>query len=373
MKSSVFKKRVESLLNKAGIEINGTNPYDLHVHNEKLYERLITKGNLGLGEAYMEKWWEVEKLDEFFHRALRQGLAEKVGNSWIRRLADLQSFLLNMQNRIRSKIVIRKHYDIGNDLYMSFLDPYNQYTCGYFKDTDDLNEAQEKKLDLICKKLELKPSDRVLDIGCGWGGFVKFAAERYDCHVTGITISDEQLNYATEYCKDLPVKIEKLDYRDLSGKFDKILICGMIEHVGYKNYSRIMEIVHRSLKETGRFLLHTIGNKVSSRSTDPWISKYIFPNSLLPSMKQISNAAEGLFVMEDWQNFGAYYDQTLMAWHHNFKKNWDSIKSKYDDSFYRMWEYYLLSSAGSFRARDNQLWQIVFTPKGQPGGFHYLR
>jgi len=368
-----FKKRLESVLSIAGISIDGDKPYDIHVHDERFYKRLMTQGNLGLGEAYMDHWWDVEKLDEFFYKAFIHNLGEKVGTPWLKSLANIQAFLLNMQSRIRSKVVIRKHYNIGNDLYMSFLDPYNQYTCGYFKDTDDLNEAQEKKLDLICKKLELKSSDRVLDIGCGWGGFVKFAAERYGCEVTGITISDEQLEFAKEYCKDLPVKLKKLDYRDLSGKFDKILVCGMIEHVGYKNYRKIMKIVHKSLNGTGKFLLHTIGNKISSRSTDLWISRYIFPNSLLPSMKQISKAAEGLFIMEDWQNFGAYYDQTLMAWHRNFKNNWDSIKSKYDERFYRMWEYYLLSCAGSFRARDNQLWQIVFTPKGQPGGFQYLR
>ncbi|NNF22973.1 MAG: methyltransferase domain-containing protein, partial [Saprospiraceae bacterium] len=223
------------------------------------------------------------------------------------------------------------------------------------------------------KKLDLKSSDKVLDIGCGWGGFVKFAAEQYGCNVTGITISDEQLAYAKAYCKDLPVKLIKLDYRDLSGKYDKILICGMIEHVGSKNYRRIMKIVRRSLNESGKFLLHTIGNKVSARTTDPWISRYIFPHSLLPSMKQISQAAEGLFIMEDWQNFGAYYDQTLMAWHKNFKKNWESIKANYDERFYRMWEYYLLTCAGSFRARENQLWRVVFTTKGQPGVFQYLR
>ena len=373
MPTSRFQKLIQSLLERGGITINGDKPYDIQVFDDRLYKRIITKGNLGLGEAYMDKWWDVEKLDEFFYRVLHHGLADRVGKSWVKRIADLQSFLLNMQNRIRSKIVINKHYDIGNELYMSFLDPYNQYTCGYFKDTEDLNTAQENKLDLICKKLDLQPSDHVLDIGCGWGGFLKFAAERYDCKITGITISDEQHKYATEFCKGLPVKIDKLDYRDLTGEFDKILICGMIEHVGYKNYRHIFEIVRKCLKDTGKFLLHTIGNKVSGRSTDPWISKYIFPNSLLPSMKQISDAAEGLFIMEDWQNFGAYYDQTLLAWHENFKRNWDSIKSKYDERFFRMWEYYLLSCAGSFRARDNQLWQVVFTPKGQPGVFKYLR
>jgi cyclopropane-fatty-acyl-phospholipid synthase len=373
MSSSRYRKAISKILDKAGISINGDNPYDIKVHNDQLYKRVLTQGNLGLGEAYMDKWWDCEKLDEFFYRVLRFGLDKRVGKSLTKRIADIQAYLLNMQNRIRSKLVVRKHYDIGNDLYMSFLDPYNQYTCGYFQDTDDLNEAQEKKLDLICKKLDLDSTDSVLDIGCGWGGFAKFAAERYGCHVTGITISDQQLNYANHYCQGLPVSLKKLDYRDLSGKFDKILICGMIEHVGYKNYRRIMEVVRKSLKDSGKFLLHTIGNKYTARSTDPWISKYIFPNSLLPSMRQITKAAEDLFIMEDWQNFGAYYDKTLLAWHQNFMESWENIKSKYNERFYRMWEYYLLSCAGSFRARENQLWQIVFTPNGQPGVFQYIR
>ena len=373
MSKSRYKKLVEGILNKAGITIDGNETYDIQVHDDRLYKRILTRGNLGLGEAYMDKWWDVEKLDVFFHKVLSHGLDKVVGKSWVKILSDVQAFVLNMQNRIRSKIVIREHYDIGNDLYMSFLDPYNQYTCGYFRNTDELNEAQENKLDLICRKLELKESDKVLDIGCGWGGFAKFASERYGCHVTGITISDEQLKFAEHYCSGLPVSVKKLDYRDLSEKFDKVLICGMIEHVGFKNYRKIMKVVRKCLNENGKFLLHTIGNKVTARSTDPWISKYIFPNSLLPSMKQLSKAAEGLFIMEDWQNFGAYYDQTLLAWHDNFKKNWDSIKERYNERFFRMWEYYLLSCAGSFRARDNQLWQIVFTPRGQEGVFNFIR
>src|SRR5207247_100513 len=148
--------------------------------------------------------------------------------------------------------VIEEHYDLSNELYMSFLDPYNQYTCGYFKNTTDLNQAQEQKLDLICRKLSLKQGDRVLDIGCGWGGFAKYAAENYGCNVVGITISDEQVSYAEEYTSGLPVEIRKQDYRDLRGeKFDKIVVIGMIEHVGYKNYRKLFEIIENSLTDEG--------------------------------------------------------------------------------------------------------------------------
>ncbi|MCH8233566.1 MAG: cyclopropane fatty acyl phospholipid synthase [Bacteroidetes bacterium] len=373
MKNSLLKKTVESLLREGGITINGDQPQDIQVHDNRLYNRVISKGSLGLGEAYMDGWWDCEKLDDFFYRINRFGVEHKAGKSWAKKLADLKAFFFNMQNQAKSKISVREHYDISNEFYMSFLDPYNQYTCGYFRDTDELDRAQEDKLDLICKKLDIHKEDRVLDIGCGWGGFSRFAAEKYGYNVTGITISDQQLNYATEYCKDLPVTLKKMDYRDLSEKFDKILICGMIEHVGYKNYRRIMEVVHQCLNDSGKFLLQTIGARTSTRTMDPWMSKYIFPNAMLPSMKQLSRATEGLFVMEDWQNFGAYYDQTLMAWYENFKRNWSKHKSKYNERFYRMWEYYLLSSAASFRARKNQLWQIVFTPNGQPGVFRYMR
>ncbi len=367
-----YKGIVQKLLDGAGISINGSKSYDIQVHDERLYKRIVLKGSLGLGEAYMDGWWDVKQLDEFFYRLLKYKIDEKV-KTWVKFLSNIKSILFNMQDKVRSKLVVKKHYDIGNDLYMSFLDPYNQYTCGYFEDTDDLNEAQEKKLALICKKLELSAKDKVLDIGCGWGGFMKYAAEKIGCHVTGISISGEQIRYAREFTKNLPVTFRKMDYRELRGKFDKVLVCGMLEHVGAKNYRRIIEIVHNCMDKSGKFLLHTIGGNTPVTSTDPWISTYIFPNSLLPSISQISKATEGVFVLEDLQNFGAYYDKTLLAWYHNFKKNWDTLKTRYDNRFFRMWEYYLLSCAGSFRARDNQLWQFVFTPEGQSGGMQYIR
>jgi cyclopropane-fatty-acyl-phospholipid synthase len=256
---------------------------------------------------------------------------------------------------------------------MSFLDPYNQYTCGYISDTEELNTAQEKKLQLICDKLQLKPTDRVLDIGCGWGGFCKYAAETIGCQVAGVSISNEQIAYAKDFCKGLPVDIQKKDYRDLNGTYDKILICGMIEHVGYKNYRRIMKKVYELLPDHGLFLLHTIGNSTSMHNTDPWIAKYIFPNSMIPSVTQLTGAAEGLFVMEDWHNFGIHYVSTLKAWCKNFEKNWDSIRNTYGDRFFRMWRYYLLSCAGYFDSRKGQLWQVVFSKRGVPGGYYSLR
>jgi cyclopropane-fatty-acyl-phospholipid synthase len=256
---------------------------------------------------------------------------------------------------------------------MSFLDAYNQYTCGYFKNTDDLNTAQEQKLQLICSKLQLKKEDRVLDIGCGWGGFAKFASEHYGCHITGVTISKEQAAYAREFTKGLPVTIKEIDYRNIEDEYDKVLICGMIEHVGYKNYRTLLKIVNKVLEKNGLFLLHTIGNNTSVIFTDVWIGKYIFPNGILPSLKQITTAAEGLFILEDLHNFGQYYVPTLMSWFANFDKNWTVIAKDYGERFYRMWKYYLLSCAGMFRARDAQLWQFVFSKRGILGEYYPVR
>jgi cyclopropane-fatty-acyl-phospholipid synthase len=312
-------------------------------------------------------------LDEMIYRVLRFSDSTTLYKNLTTAFHLLKWKIFNLQTKQKSKKVAEEHYDLGNDLYMAFLDPYNQYTCGYFKDTTDLNVAQEQKLDLICKKLQLKSTDKVLDIGCGWGGFAKYASEHYGCHVTGISISDEQIKYAKEFTKGLSVEILKMDYRDLVGQYDKVLICGMIEHVGSKNYKKIIKIVRNHIVEDGLFLLHTIGKNKLSTSVDQWMAKYIFPNSMLPSPKQIASSYDGLFVMEDWHNFGQYYDLTTRTWWTNFDKSWPKLKNKYNERFYRMFRYYLLSCAGSFRARDIQLWQIVLSPNGVVGGYNSVR
>ena len=367
------KEIIEKILKSADVKINGGRPFDIEVRNEKLYDRVLKEGTIGLGEAYMDGWWECEKLDEMMHRILRFSDKEVIYKNLSNILLFLKVKMFNVQTKDGSKKVAKEHYDLGNDMYMAFLDPYNQYTCGYFKETEDLNIAQEQKLDLICKKLQLKPTDRVLDIGCGWGGFAKYAAEHYGCHVTGISISEEQINYAKRFTAGLPVDILKMDYRDLTGTFDKVLICGMIEHVGWKNYKKIIKIVKEHISPNGLFLLHTIGKNDSISSVDPWIEKYIFPNSILPSIKHLVMASEKMFVMEDWHNFGQYYDLTLLAWWKNFDKSWGHLKQNYSERFYRMFRYYLLSCAGAFRARDIQLWQVVFSPKGILKGYKPVR
>lgn len=364
---SFMRNAVDRLTAQIGVTVNGRNPWDIRVNNKRFYRRILLEKNLGLGEAYMDFWWDCGQLDEFVCRILRAGLDVDVMGGLRLLAGKIPGFFLNLQSKRRAGIIARTHYDLDNELFLSFLDPYNQYSCAYFDDTDDLDRAQQNKLDLICRKAGLSKEDHVLDIGCGWGGFARYAAEHYGCRVTGVNISKEQSRYAKEFCRGLPVEIAECDYRDVRGKYDKIVSIGMFEHVGPRNYQVFMDTVYRSLKKGGIFLLHTIGTNETSRSGgDPWINKYIFPNGKLPSMAQISRAAEGLFVVEDWHNLGPHYDRTLMAWYGNFQKAWSSLRKRYDERFRRMWEYYLLSCAGAFRARRIQLWQIVFTSHGTP-------
>ncbi len=355
---------VQELLAECGITVNGPDPWDIQVHDKDLYERVLHEQNLGLGEAYMEGWWDCQRIDQFIRRILEHRLDQKVRGNLKLMLSLLPGRLRNLQTRRKVRKLAHHHYDLDNDLFMAFLDRYNQYSCGYFKNTDDLEQAQIDKMDLICKKLQLGPGDHLLDIGCGWGGLARYAAEKYGCEVTGINISEEQLRYAAGFCKGLPVRVLNQDYRDMQGQYDKIVSVGMFEHVGHRNYRRFMRTVCRCLKPDGIALLHTIGTNISTPSCDPWISKYIFPYSMIPGIVHVGRAIEGWFVMEDWHNFGPYYDRTLMAWNQNFQQAWPRLRPRYDRRFKRIWEYYLLSCAGAFRVRDLQLWQIVLTKPG---------
>ena len=373
MKESKLKQAVQSVLDLADVKINGSCDWDIQVHNEGFYSRVLSQGSLGLGESYMDGWWECERLDQFFDKILTANLDSRIKNDLGIALKIAFNFVLNPGRKSKSFEIGKKHYDIGNDLYRAMLDKRLTYTCGYWETAEDLDAAQEAKLELVCRKIGLKREQRILDIGSGWGSFMGYAAERYGAHVVGITVSKEQKELADKLYKNLPVETRLQDYRDINEKFDHVVSLGMFEHVGYKNYSTFMQVAHNALKDGGLFLLHTIGGNRSVRATDPWIGKYIFPNSMLPSIKQIGKSIEGLFVVEDWHNFGADYDKTLMEWHRNFENNWDKLKSNYNDRFHRMWDYYLLSCSGAFRARKNQLWQIVFSKNGVEGGYKPVR
>ncbi len=370
---SKSEKIAQQLLSIAGITIDGSQPYDIQVHNKRFFDEVIANGSIGLGESYMQKWWDCQALDQFFFRVLSARLDEKVKFNLKLLFQVLQRKLFNLQSKRRAFNIGEHHYDMGNDLYKAMLDKRMVYTCGYWKDTDNLDQAQENKLKLACDKMFLKPGMKVLDIGCGWGSLAKYAAEHYGVEVVGVTVSQEQVELAREMCAGLPIDIRLQDYRDVNDKFDRVMSLGMFEHVGEKNYQTYMSVVNRCLKDEGLFLLHTIGNNTTTHSVDPWINKYIFPDGKIPSVVEISKAAEGLFVMEDWHNFGPYYDKTLMAWQHNFNTHWDSLKSHYDETFKRMWDYYLLSCAGSFRARHIQLWQVVFSKGVIEGGVPSVR
>lgn len=365
------KEIVTHLLSSAGITVNGQQPWDIQVHDDIFYKTVLHNGSLGLGESYMHQQWDCERPDEFFARVLRANLDVAVRKSVSFQAEILVARLLNFQTSSRAYRNGSAHYDIGNDLFEAMLDKRMTYTCGFWEKAHTLDEAQEYKLELSCRKLQLQPGMHVLDIGCGWGSFARYAAEHYGVKVTGITISREQAELAAARCKGLPVDIRLTDYRAVHEPFDAIVSLGMFEHVGYKNYGTYLQMVHRCLKEDGLFLLHTIGGNAANPFTDRWLNKYIFPHAMIPTIRLIGQFIEGLFVMEHWQNFSVNYDRTLMAWYDNVVQHWDQLKSRYDPTFFRMWKYYLLSCAGSFRARKSQLWQIVLSKNGVPGGYQF--
>jgi cyclopropane-fatty-acyl-phospholipid synthase len=354
------KDIIEDLLGVADLSINDDKSDSLHVYDNRFYSRVLRQGSLGLGESYMDGWWDCDKLDEFFSKALLAKLDERIRSSKALLTRLMVENLRNLQTPSRAFQIGEFHYDTGNDLFTRMLDRRMNYSCGYWADAKDLDQAQEAKLNLICKKLHLAKGTRLLDIGCGWGGLAKFAAEKYGVEVVGITVSKEQLGFANQSCHGLPVEIRLQDYRQLNERFDYIVSIGMFEHVGHKNYRTYMEVVNRCLANDGLFLLHTIGEP-TEHGFDPWFSKYIFPNSEVPAIEQIASAANGLFVMEDWHNFGPDYDKTLLAWYDKFETHWPEISDRYGGRFFRMWRYYLLSAAAAFRARRKQLWQIVFS------------
>jgi cyclopropane-fatty-acyl-phospholipid synthase len=362
---------VTDLLSRADVTIGGNLPGDIRVNDERFYDRVIAEGSLGVGESYMDGWWDCDHLDVFFAKVLSARLDEIV-KSKDQIFLYLRSLMLNMQSRARSQRVAQQHYNLGNEFYADMLDPGMHYTCAFWENAETLEEAQNAKCELVCRKLMLEPGDTVLELGCGWGGFAEYAARHYGCRVTAYNIAEEQVQFARARCKDLDVKFVLDDYRSAKGRYDKIVSIGLFEHVGPKNYRSAMALAERCLKDNGLFLVHTIGRNKTYIATDPWIEKYIFPGGCLPSINKLAEAAEELFVVEHFHSFGQYYDRTLMAWYENFHRNWQKHEKRYRDRFFRMWSYYLLSCAGAFRARRNQLWQFVFSKHGVPGGYNAL-
>jgi cyclopropane-fatty-acyl-phospholipid synthase len=361
----MFKGRLKAitqeLLALADVKIDGDRPWDITIYDERFYSKVLRQGSLGLGESYMDGWWDCRQLDRMICMLILADVEHKILWDWRLAFHTLKARLFNLQRKRRAQQDVRRHYDIGNDLYVNMLGKSMSYASANWERASCLGEAEEAKLDFVCQKVGIAPGSTILDIGCGWGNFARFAAEKYGARVVGITLSKNQAELGRQLCADLPVEIRVLDYRDLSGQFDHVVSLGMFEHVGCKNYRTYMEIVHRCLKQGGLFYLNTIGATQSVYSADSWIDKYIFPGGMFPSIQQIGASLEGLFQIEELQNWGTYYDKTLMAWFHNFHENWEKLKSGYGERFYRMWKYYLLASAGAFRAGKIQDWQMVLS------------
>jgi cyclopropane-fatty-acyl-phospholipid synthase len=356
----IFRK----LLSSAGIAINGGNPWDMAVHNQDVFGRVLRQGVTGLGESYMEGWWDCQALDQFFDRVMRTRIDRMIrGNlrlSW-----DVwKGRLFSHQKTSRAYEAGIRHYDIGSDLFQAMLGTRMVYTCGCWKGADNLEDAQRARLDLVCSEVGLEPGMKVLDLGCGWGAFARHAAECYGAEVTGVTGSREQAELGSALCTGLPVDIRPQDYRTVRGKFDRVVSIGIMEHAGHRDHRACMEVVSRTLKGDGVGFFHTMGGSADLEPGNPWTVKYIFPHGQVSSISQLGKAMEGLFVVEDWRNIGRDYDLTLMAWHEGFEKGWPLLQGRYSERFRRMWRYYLLSSAGMFRSRSTQLWQVVVTKHG---------
>jgi cyclopropane-fatty-acyl-phospholipid synthase len=367
------KDRLIGLLKEAGVAVNGPDPWDLQVHSEEMWTRLLAQGSLGFGEAYMDGLWDARDLAEFFNRVLRSQINRKLKITPNLLWQIAQAKILNMQTVARSKRVAHVHYS-ETEAYMASLDARMTGSCGYWPEgVDTLDAAQEAKLDLVCRKIGLKPGQLVWDIGCGWGAFMGFAAEKYGARCVGVTVSPDQAAYGRERYRDLPVEFQVKDYREFAGKTDHVVSMGMFEHVGHKNYRAYFEKARDVIRDDGLFMMHTIASRTTTETIEAWLEKYIFPGGVIPSMAQIGKAIDGLWAVVDVHNIGPHYDRTLCAWYENFEKKWTRRATPEDERFFRMWKYYLLCCAGGFRARVLQVWQFVLSPTGVPDGYRFAR
>ncbi len=369
----IVKQMLIKALRRADIHINGTRPWDVVMHNEELFDRIAKQGTLGAGEAYMDGWWDCEELDTMFCKAILGNMEHELAHSLPVLFVNMRQKFFNMQDRHHAEDVAKRHYNMDNRLFAAMLGPTMNYSCGYWSNADNLDDAQRAKMDLICRKLELKPGMSVLDVGCGWGGLARWMTAHWGVQVTGVSVASEQIRYAREHDPKGLVNWVCEDYRSMTGQYDRVVSVGMFEHVGRKNYGVYMSTILRLLKSDGLFLLHTIGANYQKSGVDPWINKYIFPNGMLPSPMTLTRSFSGQFVLEDWQNFGADYDRTLMAWYRNFEDGISNGGFACDERVRRMYRYYLMSCAGCFRARDIQLWQLVLSPRGAAGGYTSVR
>jgi len=304
--------------------------------------------------------FDCDDISEYFKRVAR------MPNRYTQILFDKVAMARNQQTMGMSLRVAQEHYDLGNDLYQVMLDKTMNYTCGlWYPETKTLEEAQINKMDIVGRKLKLKPGMKVLDLGCGFGGAAKYMAEKFGVSVTAYNISKEQVAYARESCKGLDVEIKLEDYRNATGQYDAVYSIGLFEHVGHRNYRGYFKVVERCLKPEGLALVHAITIADHQTQTEAWLTKFIFPGGELPHVKDYLTANENLLVVEDLQSFAKSYAKTLRCWRNNFRKNWDSIeknyKGRFGGRFYRMYDYYLAFCEGLFKERSGQLHQVVYS------------
>lgn len=358
-----FERRLSRIFDAADVRLDGSRPWDVDVRDERFFRAVMMRGSLGLGESYVDGWWRCRDLETLIYRLLRCGLERPNRWRWAERRLALQATLFNQQTRRRARRVAAAHYDLGEDVF-AFLGAVKNYSCGYFEGTDDLDVAQQRKLELLCRKLQLRRGDRLLDIGGGWGEFARYAASRYGASVTSINIADEQLRFARSYCAGCDVEVVKCDYRDVTGSYDKIAAIAMLPHVGPRNYRHFMQVMHDRLRPNGIALIESTGGNAPRTHCEPWIDTYIFRGGTIPALSQVTRAYEGLFVLEDLHNFAPSYVATLRAWYVNLQRSWPSLSARHGESLRRMFEYFLLACAAAFRARELQYWHLVLTRPG---------
>ena len=347
------------------------NPITVKILDKKLHYKLLFRPDLYFGEAYSDGSILIENgsLTEFLNIALMNlGRGEfSFFNKLINKLNGSYRYLTNFNFIKKSKMNISHHYDLSDNLYSLFLDPKKQYSCGYFENENDtLETAQNNKIKHIIKKLNIKPNQKVLDIGCGWGSLAIDIAKSKNCEVTGITLSENQFNYCIKKVKELnlenKVTFKLIDYRQLDEKCDRIVSVGMFEHVGRKFYKKFFKKIEKLLNDDGVSLLHTIGSVNPPRDPHPWITKYIFPGGYTPSLSEVTTPIEkaGLIV-SDIEVLRLHYSHTLRHWKENCINNKEKIIEMFDEKFFRMWEFYLTGSEMAFKWGDQVVYQFQLT------------
>tara|TARA_Y100000588_G_C14198588_1_gene901401 strand:- start:135 stop:1319 length:1185 start_codon:yes stop_codon:yes gene_type:complete len=376
LKKISIKGKIDIVDHKGAVYSFGVkSPYvKIKFHNKLVQKKILLNPDLYVGEAYMNGELTIEEgspedfiyiISSIYDDFLSKNLFQKFTNNFLKIFRSFQQ----LNNLIKSKKNVAHHYDLNEKLYKIFLDKDMQYSCGYFfNDNINLDQAQIDKKNHIIKKLNIKKNMTVLDIGCGWGGLALHIAKQTGAIVKGITLSENQLSVAKKRAEEenLTDKVEFVlqDYRHEKDRYDRIVSVGMFEHVGVNYYSSFFSNTYNLLKENGVFLLHTIGNQGSISATNPWIRKYIFPGGYIPSLSEIIKECEKRrIIITDIEILRLHYAKTLRHWYQNFLNNRDKIIEMFDEKFFRMWEFYLLSSEYSFRNMGNVVFQIQICKK----------